>query len=61
MPRMHEDFEAEYFNPLEGILYCGISLDPQTSDQKSVRINSKTAKIRTRRTASHEQVGRTAF
>ena len=34
MPRMDEDFEAEHFNPLEGILCCGTSLDPQTSDQK---------------------------
>jgi len=58
---MHEVFEAEYFNPLEGTLYCGILLDPQTSDQKSVRINSNTAKIRTGRTASHEQAVRTAF
>jgi len=61
MPRMHEVFEAEKFNPLEGMLYCGISLDPQTSDQKSIRINSITAKIRKRRTASQEQAGRTAF
>ena len=39
MPRMYEVSEAEHFNPLEGTLYCDISLDPQTSDQKSVRIN----------------------
>ena len=61
MPRMYEVSEAEHFNPLEGTLYCDISLDPQTSDQKSVRINSNTAKIRTSRTSSQEQVGRTAF
>ena len=58
---MHEVFEAEHFNPLGGIVYCGISLDPQTSDKKPIRINSNTAKIRTRRTSSQEQVGRTAF
>jgi hypothetical protein len=61
MPRMYEDFEAERFNQLEVIVYCGISLDPQTSDQKSVSINSNAAKIRTRKISSQEYVGRTAF